>query len=335
MDKVTISVAMATYNGAQFLAEQLDSILHQTMKVDEIVVSDDGSSDETWSILSKYVEQYPQIHIYKSKENALGPNKNFIKAFSHCRGEYIFPCDQDDIWFPNKVETLMSRMDRGIDLVYAQDQIICTTGETKNDIWYLPIPEEAIYKNRLKGHTCVFRRRLLDLYGHSGCMSWDFVLSLYCVVTGRGKGISDYLMYWRRHENAVTYQALPGITVMKDTQKPSKWEAYKQTQKCLRKGETSSEVRAHMNSRSQYIMYLLTNYPCDRKRWKRLAHVLKYIAEQTVFSMYKAGIVSAYNAYIIKMGSEESIKDRIANCMHGFRTPYNEWWAVHAEKYLG
>jgi glycosyltransferase involved in cell wall biosynthesis len=99
-----ISVALCTYNGGRFLKEQLDSILNQTLKVDEIIVCDDISTDNTLTILEEYSNKSPNLFkIYKNEKN-LRSVKNFEKAISLCRGDVIFLSDQDDIWIPKKVE---------------------------------------------------------------------------------------------------------------------------------------------------------------------------------------------------------------------------------------
>lgn len=102
-----ISVAMATYNGESYIKEQLDSIRQQTKQVDEVVVVDDCSTDQTTSVVKMYLEQYPEVNIklYQNDHN-LGYKKNFQKALSLCQGDIIFLCDQDDVWMDRKVETL-------------------------------------------------------------------------------------------------------------------------------------------------------------------------------------------------------------------------------------
>ena len=101
-----ISVAMATYNGEVYLRKQLDSILHQSLPVDEIIICDDQSSDGTVDIIQEYIKQYPHIHLYKNEQN-LGYKRNFKKALSLCSKEYIFLCDQDDIWDSDKVKEMV------------------------------------------------------------------------------------------------------------------------------------------------------------------------------------------------------------------------------------
>lgn len=100
------SVALCTYNGEKYIRPQLDSILQQSAAVQEIVVCDDQSSDQTFEILKEYQSKYPQIfRIYQNEQN-LGYVRNFEKAIMLCSGDLIFLSDQDDLWFENKVETV-------------------------------------------------------------------------------------------------------------------------------------------------------------------------------------------------------------------------------------
>lgn len=106
-----ISVAMASYNGEQYIRKQIESIIHQTMPVDEIIITDDCSTDHTYDILLDIQAKAQDIslNIIRNKEN-LGYKDNFKKAISLCTGDYIFLCDQDDYWNNNKVETLINIM---------------------------------------------------------------------------------------------------------------------------------------------------------------------------------------------------------------------------------
>ena len=83
-----ISIALCTYNGANFLQQQLDSILNQTYKHIELVIVDDGSSDGTKDILKQYAAKYEQIKLYFNETN-IGFNANFQKAISFCSGDFI------------------------------------------------------------------------------------------------------------------------------------------------------------------------------------------------------------------------------------------------------
>jgi glycosyltransferase involved in cell wall biosynthesis len=101
-----ISIAMATYNGEKYLQEQLDSFVNQTRLPDELVVCDDGSNDETISILTTFQKSVPfTVRIYENPQN-LGYAKNFEKAVSLCKGDIIFLSDQDDFWFDHKIDVM-------------------------------------------------------------------------------------------------------------------------------------------------------------------------------------------------------------------------------------
>ncbi len=137
-----ISVALCTYNGGKFLHHQINSILNQTLKVDEIVVCDDGSTDNTHQILKEYQEKFPYIFKIHSNEQNLRSVKNFEKAISLCTGEIIFLSDQDDVWEETKVEIFIQYFNQ-----YPPINAICSNGTFINNdgnpidqlsIWSIP-----------------------------------------------------------------------------------------------------------------------------------------------------------------------------------------------------
>lgn len=97
------SVALCTYNGEKYLAAQLDSILNQTVKADEIIICDDISTDSTADIISEYQKKYSNIQFFANSKN-LGFIRNFEKVIHQCSGDIIIICDQDDVWENNKIE---------------------------------------------------------------------------------------------------------------------------------------------------------------------------------------------------------------------------------------
>ncbi|MBO6239416.1 MAG: glycosyltransferase family 2 protein [Butyrivibrio sp.] len=104
-----ISVALATYNGEKYIQEQLKSILRQTLKVDEIIICDDISSDNTEEVVKKFIRDNALENRidFKVNEHNLGYASNFIKALRQTTGDYIFFCDQDDIWVDDRVENMV------------------------------------------------------------------------------------------------------------------------------------------------------------------------------------------------------------------------------------
>ena len=103
---MTTSVALCTYNGIEFLAKQLDSIIRQTKPVDEIIICDDCSTDSTCNMVRQYIKECPiRIRLIVNPVN-IGYVFNFEQAISLCSGDIIFLSDQDDIWMLHKVETI-------------------------------------------------------------------------------------------------------------------------------------------------------------------------------------------------------------------------------------
>ena len=109
-----ISVAFIVYNGSQYLRTQLDSILAQTHKVDEIIVCDDASSDNTKEILEEYKNEHPNLFSLHYNKKNLGPTKNIEKAIQACTGDIIFLADQDDYWETTKVEAIVKWFEKNL-----------------------------------------------------------------------------------------------------------------------------------------------------------------------------------------------------------------------------
>ena len=107
-----ISVAFIVYNGENYMEQQLDSILNQTVKVHEIIVCEDNSTDNTKAILKRYSDQ--NVGLFKIHHNRtnLGSNKNAEKAIQLCTGDLVFLSDHDDFWLPNKVEATIAYFEK-------------------------------------------------------------------------------------------------------------------------------------------------------------------------------------------------------------------------------
>ena len=106
----TVSVALCTYNGTDYLPTQWQSLLEQQRLPDEMVISDDRSTDGTPALLERLAAETPfPVRILQNK-NRLGYNKNFERALASCTGELIFICDQDDFWLPEKIRLMTQYM---------------------------------------------------------------------------------------------------------------------------------------------------------------------------------------------------------------------------------
>ncbi len=162
-----VSVAVATYNGERYLREQLDSIYAQTFSNLEVVVTDDCSQDKTVEILELYRQKH-RLKYYVNDTN-LGYAKNFEKAVSLCSGDYIAFSDQDDIFLPDKIETLVREIG-GYSLVYSDAALIDEDGRefAPSYMRYVNFPmltgkpfKELIFTCFIRGFQILFTRELL------------------------------------------------------------------------------------------------------------------------------------------------------------------------------
>ena len=162
-----ISVAMVSYQGAKYIEEQLDSILMQLGAEDEVVISDDGSTDGTREILAQYTRKDSRVRIIDGPK--AGVKKNVENALRACDGEYIFLADQDDIWMPEKVKRVMDTFEKsGVGLV-VHDALV-TDGNCQEvilDSFYSLKGSGAgvlknIWRNTYIGCCMAFKRDLLE-----------------------------------------------------------------------------------------------------------------------------------------------------------------------------
>jgi glycosyltransferase involved in cell wall biosynthesis len=123
--RAKFSVAMCTYNGAQFVAEQLNSIAAQTRLPDELIVCDDGSTDATVERIREFAHNAPFPTRLVQNEKNLGSTKNFERAIALCEGDLIALADQDDFWFPEKLRRLEQALaDENIGLAFTDGEVV-------------------------------------------------------------------------------------------------------------------------------------------------------------------------------------------------------------------
>lgn len=132
-----VSVVMATYNGGPFLAEQLMSILSQTVLPDEIVIADDGSTDDTERIIFRFRGKFPNLLYIPSEGTRLGPGKNFERAIKRSSQEFIVFSDQDDIWQPDRIEIQQSALksNPGAVLLHSNARLVDQDGNMLGDLF--------------------------------------------------------------------------------------------------------------------------------------------------------------------------------------------------------
>ncbi|MFI3299056.1 MAG: glycosyltransferase [Rikenellaceae bacterium] len=210
-----ISVCMATYNGERFIKEQLDSILAQLSDLDEVIISDDGSSDSTISIIKGYNDRRIKLLHFRRNKVGIEPvhliTTNFENALRHCRGEYIFLSDQDDVWLANKVSIMMEYL-----LEYDYVVSDCVVVDSKLNLvqqrlFGSPLMERA---NRQKykaligrvvahGASSAFRREILRraMPFPKGIQSHDRWLGFVAMFYYRYRAIDKVTVLYRRHSD--------------------------------------------------------------------------------------------------------------------------------------
>jgi hypothetical protein len=111
MTQPRVDILLATYNGGKFLTEQLDSLAKQSYQNWQLIVRDDGSSDQTLSLLDEFGKRYaPRVNIIKDGKGSLGASQNFSELLTHSDSDYIMFCDQDDVWLPHKIEVSLQSL---------------------------------------------------------------------------------------------------------------------------------------------------------------------------------------------------------------------------------
>jgi glycosyltransferase involved in cell wall biosynthesis len=200
-----LAVVMATYNGARFLPQMLDSLAGQTRLPDELVVRDDGSADSTTAILDDFAGRAPfPVRVVPGGER-LGYAQNFVAASGECTGDLIFFADQDDTWRPAKLATVAAAVVPGRSEAFFHDFALQSDDGTEIAPSYYGLlagrgfgPAVA-----LKGCTMAVTRAFVDTWGwppDSTSVSHDFWVALLSTAFGQRRNLDDILIDHRLHD---------------------------------------------------------------------------------------------------------------------------------------
>ena len=208
-----ISVCIATYNGEKYIKEEIESILPQLGCEDEIIVSDDGSTDTTLEIIRGFND--PRIKIVShNKEKALYKfdytTHNFENALSYAKGDYIFLADQDDVWLPDKVNVTLEAL-RNNDIAISDCVVVDKNlKEIKPSRFTKSRPSVKISNNILScnNHGCcmAFRRCVLNTvlpFPKAG-VAHDLWIAVYGAIFHNVEFIDKPLILFRRHDGNVS-----------------------------------------------------------------------------------------------------------------------------------
>ncbi len=223
---MTVSVALATYNGERFLKYQLDSLLENTRQPDEVVIIDDCSTDGTVNFVKNYISEHNLDWRLVVAEVNKGYRRNFYNCLKLCTGDVIFLCDQDDVWYKEKIEKLVAvfenddsvmSVNSSFDMIDSNGDMLVPFGTGKKNTSNHGLIRDGITDEELKpigleqilqynispGCTSAFRREVVEQYiKTSECiMPHDWELNIIAASKGGLRFYNKPLIGYRQHGN--------------------------------------------------------------------------------------------------------------------------------------
>ena len=237
--KNKVSVVMATYNGEKYIEEQVRSILSNLSSNDEVIISDDGSTDRTIEIINSFHDE--RICVIDGPKK--GVIKNFENAIKNCNGDYIFLSDQDDIWCSNKVTTILSifKNNPSTILIVHDNKMIDAKLNTICDSFFKFRNVKNgllnnIIKNSFIGCCMAFKKELIEdiIPIPSNIPMHDQWRGLVALLNGNVRFINEKLILYRRHDsnvsnfkkNKLSKMIMNRINIILNLRKHNKGEGY-------------------------------------------------------------------------------------------------------------
>jgi glycosyltransferase involved in cell wall biosynthesis len=216
-----ISIALCTFNGAEFLAEQLESFRRQTRLPDELIIGDDCSNDETHEIIKDFAEAAPfPVHLKINKKN-MGSTENFQQTISRAGGELIFLSDQDDVWQTEKISVMEREFEKNpkLGLVFSDAALIDENSKPLgSNLWDFTFTksersniksgksfETLLRRSVITGATLAFRGdlrgRILPIPHNIPNLLHDAWIALFCSIISDIKFVEQPLIGYRQHSS--------------------------------------------------------------------------------------------------------------------------------------
>jgi glycosyltransferase involved in cell wall biosynthesis len=286
--KPLISILLATYNGEKYLYQQVQSLLDQTYGPIEIIVSDDGSIDNTISIITDFQKNNNNILLVKNTRHGIA--NNFVNAYNNSNGTYLAFCDQDDYWMPEKIELLVQAIgDRS--LVYHNSLFIDDNGKSlgktiadKVNCYSGNDPLAFLLQNSVSGHACLCRRELMDkAIPFPKARFHDWWLAYVAAATDGVIYLPEVLVHYRQHADSKT----DILTNKKDYKHIKEWEKYTEEiewyKRCV------SLETAHLDFiKKWYVLYQQKETRCINFQ----LFLMGIKNRKTLYSMNKKGGIS-------------------------------------------
>lgn len=205
-----VSIALCTYNGKNHLRQQMESLIHQTYPLLEIVVCDDASTDGTLALLEEYQAKDERIRLICNDKN-LGYIKNFEQSIKACSGNFIAPADQDDVWRPNKIEILLKSIgDHG--LIYHDSEFVNENLEPLHKkisdvkrFYRGGDSRHLLLENCVSGHACMFKSELRKIiFPFPDVQYHDWWIALAACGISSINYVEEPLVLYRQHHYSHT-----------------------------------------------------------------------------------------------------------------------------------
>lgn len=228
-----IKILMTSYNGEKYIAEQIESLLSQTEQRFKVIVSDDGSTDSTWDILTGYTEKYPEKFFIFKNNPPHGAKYNFLNLMICYKDDYLMLCDQDDVWLDNKIENELNAMleleanfGRNMPLLVHTDlrvvdselNSICDSFKEMMNANYARVSlKDQIIQNTLTGCTAMYNRALANMITAQPnfCVMHDWWLMLTAAAFGRIFPLDERDILYRQHyDNEIGAKHVRSVSYM-------------------------------------------------------------------------------------------------------------------------
>lgn len=292
MGSIMIDILMATYNGENYIAEQLDSISKQTVTDYHILVRDDGSTDSSMQVLEAYQKKYPdKLTVYENTPPSGSAKKNFFRLLMDAEQEYVMFCDQDDIWNPDKIELTLKKMKWAEDtfgtdvpiLVHtdlavadAKGEIISPSFHKYMNLSCEPTVNRLIIQNQVTGCTVMVNRALYKkmqkVRDTEAILMHDQWAALIAAAFGQVIYLDTPSLRYRQHgDNSVGAKNARSLSYLFQRWKQGKGQFRRELFKSMRQVQYFMELYGDMEMPAE-IRELLEGYGTleQETKWKRM-----------------------------------------------------------------
>ena len=218
-----ITILLAAYNGEKYIAEQIESLLAQTVRDFKLYIHDDHSTDGTYDIISAYAHENPELIIAQQNDyNTGGAKHNFMQMMIRYKDDYVMLCDQDDVWLPDKIQVTYDKMKETeagygaqtpllvhTDLQVVDEELVTISPSYRyamNSNYNNTSLRHQIIQNTCTGCTAMYNRALANLIAEAPpfMVMHDWWLMLTAAAFGRIAPIESQTVLYRQHrENEI------------------------------------------------------------------------------------------------------------------------------------